>query len=111
MGGEKVNEERGPIAGSVRRVDARGEGGVLPSSDKGLPEMTLVYIYLPLEQKHIVGCEYVKDKSRSGKQSVRNQKRGQQGVWSDKKETAKCFSLLPLFPTESIDLVLSLAFH
>lgn len=70
MGGEKVNEEQGLIAGSVRRVDARGWSGGLPGSDKGLSEMTLVYIYLPLEQKHIVGCEYVKDKSRSGKRSV-----------------------------------------
>lgn len=37
---------------------------------------------------------------------IKNAARGQHGVWSDKKDTAKCFSLLPLFPTESIDLVL-----
>lgn len=41
-----------------------------PAPTKGLSEMTLVSIYLPLEQKQIVGWEYVTDKSGSGKQSV-----------------------------------------
>lgn len=70
MSGEKVNREQRLVAGSIRRVDARGYRGGLPGTDKGLLEMTLVYIYLPLEQKHIVGSENVADKSGSGKQCV-----------------------------------------
>lgn len=70
MGGEKVNREQRLLTGSVRRVDVRGSRGGLPGTDKGLSEMTLVYIYLPLEQKHIVGREDLTDKSGSGKQSV-----------------------------------------